>query len=225
MVQANRLLLLKAKSINDICRRACSVDKSNLLFLYKRNGSNLLVALGEKLDSTVLAYYFPVEQAKKYLVYSLDKSGEAVEMVDRIEDVAAIASDTRCSLAVVSADFSKLEAKARTISVPTVGLESLLDMAKLFVKKTVQEEVLPIAYVVKDGNKNVFGAFNLLGELENDVPTFYYTFADDDGKSAFLRYDYKEDAVSLTNDVESHAFFYVKLVRLGDKLPVALKKA
>ncbi len=227
MVSSSKLLLLKTKSINDLCRRACGTDKGNVIFMYRKQGKNLLVVLGEKLDDTVLAYYFPIEgEVKKYLFYSIDpvKHEESVVSLDRVDDASAMASDTRCSLAIVEADFSKLESKTKKAEVPSVVVGSILDMAKLFVKKAVQEEVLPIAYVFKEGNKNIFGTFDLLGELQNDLSTFYYTFAEDDGKSAFLKYDYKEDTVSLTNNVDSHAFFYVRLVRLAEKFPITLKK-
>ncbi len=212
-----KLMFIKANSLNDLCRFACLFDESNVLFADEHR----IVAFGEKLNDIQLAYYVEQEAKGKIINYSLPYEGNAekAEFSDTAE--YPVQTTSNCTINVLRVDLGGMPlcTKQNAIkNVTTVKFESLLDLIKGIVRKFSKSESVPYVYSFKINGASAFGAFDVIDELADDTSIFYSAMAADEGKP-FIRYDYKTDTIEFANEINEHAYFYIRVIRLAEAFP------
>ncbi|MEM3482758.1 MAG: hypothetical protein QW091_00950 [Candidatus Micrarchaeaceae archaeon] len=218
--QGIKILFVRAASLGNLCRFVCSFQNNDVLFSTNVKGKPAIAALGEQINKVQLVYYVNTDKHGKFINYEMlqQDAGERAELSNTAEFIPQSAN--RCSINVIHADFAKLEAKAqKKTKVTSIRLDSLLDLAKAAIRHSTNDEVLPHVYSFGSGSEWVFGAFDLLDELSDDNPIFYYTTARYDAGKAFIVYNYKDDSITFSNYNDEHAYFYIKIVRLAEPIP------
>ncbi|MEM3781404.1 MAG: hypothetical protein QXT43_00375 [Candidatus Micrarchaeaceae archaeon] len=213
-----KILFVRALSLGDLCRLVSAFQTTDTLFYTKANGKASVAALGERIGKTQLAYYVNTATKGKFVNYEQLRDGERAELSDTAEFIPQTGS--KYSINVISADLDALNAKRRRKeSVTSIRLDSLLDLAKAAIRHSASNELVPHVYSFAAGTKHIFGAFDLIDELSDDRPAFYFTTSSQPADKAFIAYNYKDDSVTLSDRSDEHEYLYIKIVRLAEAMP------
>lgn len=205
-----KLLLLEASSVNDLCRLVYGSGGVNMLYSTSYKGKDVILAFGPAIGDVQLAFYKEAQAIGNYLAYV-----PPVEEVERVEFVER-ADEQSKALPIANADFSELISKAEA-KAKSVEFGSLLHLAKASVMHAANDEKIPYLLVFP-GKESVFGAFDIIGDLQDDEHIFYFAKGHDEGMP-LLRYDYKEDKVEFVSKASEQNYLYIRLIRLLEPLP------
>jgi len=210
--KAKRILLVKAKSVLDLIRGACSFDTySEDLLAVKKDDKTFLYLLGEQLDDTVVAYYVEAKEYGDFAIYSATTEDESVSF-SKIYNERFNAHYINI-LPLESFPFEESEYGNAPTIIKVGGCESLV---RSLIKKAVEKEEIEKAYIFEKNGKYYLGAFDLLEELADSKKIFYYAELKNYNESSFIRYNYSSDKIEFTKEFGEHSYLYIKLVNLAE---------
>jgi hypothetical protein len=216
--EESKILYLRAESAEDICRLACKFDfTSDTLVLPTSEKSGRLIALGERVDETQIAYYAPVKGSGGIILYEPATS----EHNERMSFTTNTDLPGKQYISVLRADLSGFSS-AKTIEAKKIQLVRILEPADLvgaIIRKAASDEKIAHVYAFSSGNKKLLGAFEVLGSLSDDKPIFYYAETDGSKLGNFARYDYRANVLDFTGVMEGHAYMYAKVINLAEPFP------
>ena len=213
-VKAKKILPIKAKSVLDIIRGACSFDTySKDLLAFKKENKNFLYLLGEELDDTVIAYYVSTDKIGEFAIYSATTEGEKLDFSNEYKE--QFNAHYINILPLESLPFEERKGE-EPIMIKVGRYESLV---KSLVKKAVEKEEIEKAYIFEKNSKYYIGVFDLLEELTDNKKSFYYAELKEYSESSFIRYNYSSDKIEFTKDFGEHSYLYIKLINLAEPFP------
>jgi hypothetical protein len=212
--KAKKILPIKAKSVLDIIRGACSFDTySKDLLAFRKGNKNFLYLLGEELDDTIIAYYVNTDEIGEFAIYSATTEGEQLNFSNEYKEQF----NAHYINIILLESFPFEERKGEEpIIIKVERYESLI---KSLVKKAVEKEEIEKAYIFENKSKYYIGVFDLLEELTDNKKTFYYAELKEYSESSFIRYNYSSDKIEFTKDFGEHSYLYVKLINLAEPFP------
>ena len=212
--KAKKILPIKAKSVLDIIRGACSFDTySKDLLAFKKENKNFLYLLGEELDDTVIAYYVSTDKIGEFAIYSATAEGEKLDFSNEYKE--QFNAHYINILPLESLPFEERKGE-EPIMIKVGRYESLV---KSLVKKAVEKEEIEKAYIFEKNSKYYIGVFDLLEELTDNKKSFYYAELKEYSESSFIRYNYSSDKIEFTKDFGEHSYLYIKLINLAEPFP------
>ena len=212
--QGKSILYVKVASLADICRYAFSFDFASKSLLMP-NGDNKIIALGECIGDTTIAYYVHAQPGSKILHYTFPSSAdnrEKVGFAERMDDQG------RGYLRIISLDLSHFT-RARSLGKDDVSLVEIRlpeDMMAAAIKKAIREENFMHLYSFEYGEKRYLCGFDLFDELADDRKTLYYSVLGSRSTAGFARYKYLDNTFDFTDTVEEHSYIYVKIINLAE---------
>ena len=215
--EQGRLLYVRAASLEDVCRHACNFDfTAEPLVMYRHRSGKRLVALGEHIGDTQLAYYVNSGGDGPMLLYE-PGNGETKE---RAHFVSNADQTGKHYINVVHADLSAYhEAKEPDKKgIVLINVEKPEDLVGAVARKSVRDESMACVYAFGAGTKTIV-AFNALGALADDKLTVYYSKLDPRPECNFARYDYRDNSLGFVRSMESHAYVYAKVINLAEPFP------
>ena len=212
--KAKKILPIKAKSILDIVRGACSFDTySKDLLAFKKGNKNFLYLLGEELDDTVIAYYANTGEIGEFAIYSATTEGEQLNFSNEYKE--QFNAHYINILPLGSFPFEERKGEEPII----IKVERYESLIKSLVKKAVEKEEIEEAYIFEKDNKYYIAVFDLIEELTDSKKSFYYAELKEYSESSFIRYNYSSDKIEFTKDFGEHSYLYVKLINLAEPFP------
>ncbi len=221
--EESRILYLRAESAEDICRCACKFDfTSETLVLAESGKGNRLIALGERVGETQIAYYSAVKGSGGIILYEPATRDNRESMQFTTEtDLPG-----KQYINVMRADLGKF-ASASTIDAKKVQLVKISkpeDLVGAIIRKAAGDEKIASVYAFNVGAKRMIGAFDVLDSLSNDKPAFFYADAGAANRGNFARYDYRSNVLDFANMMEGHAYMYAKVINLAEPFPFLSSK-
>jgi hypothetical protein len=215
--EQGRLLYVKAASLEDICRHACNFDfTAEPLIMYRHRSGNRLIALGEHIGDTQLAYYVESRGDGSILLYEPGngETGESARFVGSADQTG------KHYINVVHADLSAYRESAEPDKkgIVLINVEKPEDLVGAIARKSVRDESMACVYATGAGAKRIV-AFNALGALADDKLTVYYSRLGSKPEGNFARYDYKDNSLCFVRSMESHAYVYAKVINLAEPFP------
>ena len=212
--KVKKILPIKAKSVLDIIRGACSFDTySKDLLVFRKANKNLLYLLGEELDDTVIAYYINTDEIGEFAIYSATTEGEQLNFSNEYKE--QFNAHYINIIPLESFPFEERKGEEPII----IKVERYESLIKSLVKKAVEKEEIEKAYIFEKNSKYYIGLFDLLEELTDNKKVFYYAELKKYNESSFIRYNYSSDKIEFTKDFGEHSYLYVKLINLAEPFP------
>lgn len=151
--EENKIFYLRASSIEDICRYVCKFDFSPETLIL---AGNKLIAMGERVGETILAYYAITKESANIILYepATANGKEKVAFTEKT-DLA-----NRYYINVMRADLSKFTtAKAfGKKEVQLIKVENPIDLISAAVKKASKDETIANVYSFADGGKTILAS-------------------------------------------------------------------
>lgn len=217
-----KMFFLRAESVADVCRRACSFTFNPYTLLLARfKGEDRLIDLGSNIGKTQLAYYAPTKERGSLVIYEPATEGreEKVTFTDHTD------APNKYCINVMRIDLGSFEVAteidAKDVQQLRVGSE--LELVRAAIGKSAKDEQMNNIYAFSLGGKKVLAAFEIVPELSNDKPMFYYAVSESRVLGNFARYDYKNNTLDFSDSVGDHAYMYAKVINLAESFPF-LKK-
>lgn len=218
--EPSSILYIRAESLEDVCRYACKFDfgSDNLLLTHEK-GSGRLMALGEHIGNSTLAYYVMVKKWKKTIRY-VPAKGDERERAEFTDSSAQQPSGT-FNINVIEADLSPLkgENKVTQRDIAFIRLGDPEDLIKATLKKGVEEETLTQIYSFTRKGKRYLATFEMFKELENERKLFYYSPFNNKTHARYARYSYSDNKLDFTDSIGEHSYMYAKLINLAEPFP------
>ncbi len=222
--EESKMLYLRAASIGDICRYACRFDfTSETLLLSKESGSNKLIALGERIDGTQIAYFSDTRENGNLILYEpATEDGE-----ERVAFTSNTDLPNKQYINVMRADLSKFVPATGIDSkkVQLIKVENAADLVSAVIRKASSNERLASLYAFTLESERLLGAFDALDALSNDKPAFFFASAGSAKHGTFARYDYRSNVLDFSDRMEGHAYVYAKIINLAEPFPFLKKPA
>jgi len=221
--EESKIFYLKAESVEDVCRYACSFDfNSGALILTGSKGGKRLVALGEKVGNAQLAYYAGIKESGNIIMYEPAAEGGK----DKATFTNYAGLPNKYYIHVMRIDLGKIAETSSITSkkVQLIKFENTLDLIGAAIRKAAKEETIANVYSFMHKGKQVLAAFNVLDALSNEKPIFYYAFSDKKTDDNFARYDYRANAIDFANATDDHAYLYAKIICLAEAFPFFKKE-
>ncbi len=213
------ILYIRASSVEDICRLACTFDygSDNLLMTNEKKGSRL-AALGEHVGNVVIAYYVTVKEKGKLISYTPAKGDETEKAVFTS---GSVQQSGAFNINVIGTDLSTFDgdAKVSQKDIAFVRIDASDDLIRAVIKKGVETESLTHLYSFIRKGKRYLGTFDLFKELENDRKLFYYSPFNNKTQARYARYNYNRNELDFTDSVGEHSYMYVKIINLDEAYP------
>jgi hypothetical protein len=214
---SSKILYVRAASAEDVCRYACRFDfTSGTLLLQESKKEKLLVALGEHVEKTQIAYFAPVKESGSLIAYEPSYNGGK----DRMAFINKAELMNKYCINVMRVGLGAY-GTAKTIDskkVHFIAVEKPLDLIGAAIRKASKEETIANAYSFSWKGKNVLAAFDVIDSLA-DGPVLYYSFADSKIQGNFARYDYRNNVLDFTDFAGDHAYMYAKVINLAEPFP------
>lgn len=214
---------VKLASVNDLCRLACKFDMtSDMLLLDERKGANRLIAFGEKIGDTQIAYYAEVSGVGGIMRYTPPSGGTP----ESSAFTRSVEQEGRFYLPIMRLDMGAIATsdKVDDKMLSMVKAGGAIDVMRGIIRRSAKDEEMGHVYAFKSGSKHIVCAFNLVEELTNDMSTLYY--AEEEGElGSFAKYNYKEDRLTFGDEMEGLGSFYIKVVNLAAPFPFFKEKA
>lgn len=216
--EKNKILYIRAASAEDLCRYACRFDfMSGTLIIEESKQGKLLVALGERIGETQIAYCAPVKESGGMISYEPSVEGGR----DRMKFTSVAEPSNKYFINVMRVELSGYETAEgiEKKSVQMVKVGDVMDLIGAVIRKAAKEETIANVYSFTSEGKHVIAAFDVLDALSDERPVFYYAFAEAKSKGNFARYDYRNNILDFTNTAGDHAYMYAKIINLADAFP------
>ena len=212
--EESKIFYLRASSPEDLCRYACKFDfTADTLIL---SGSRL-IAFGERIGETQIAYYAQTKEGGNVLLYE--------PASDESKERAAFTKSTdlpnKQYINVMRADLGKF-VTASTIDAKEVQLIEVAnptDLVGAVIRNASHDERLAHVYSFASGSKRALGAFDVIAGLSNDRLAFFFAYIDSSKKGNFARYDYRNNVLDFVDVMEGHAYMYAKVINLAEPFP------
>ncbi|MGC8710286.1 MAG: hypothetical protein ACP5RF_01600 [Candidatus Micrarchaeia archaeon] len=216
--EAKKLVYVKVSGLEDIVRYASKFDSNSRgLLNLNVDGSDRIVAIGESIDDSAIAYYINFKPREKIIRYDFGSDGDKITFTDSVDQnrlnsqyIEIIALDM---LPFKTAKTVKKEALAQ------IKVKESNDLIKSIIRKAVENEEIGCAYVFNYKGKAYIAAFDVLEGLEDTIKTFYYAELHNYKNEGFARYDYSKNVIDFSNGFGEHTYLYVKLIRLAEHFP------
>jgi hypothetical protein len=216
--ESSKIFYIRAASAEDICRYVCRFDfTSSTLLLSESKKEKKLVAMGERVEKTQIAYYSPVKESGSIVAYEPASDGRN----ERMAFAAKAEASNKYYINVMRADLSSY-GTAKVIDskkIRLVKVDEAMDLIGAAIRKAAKEETISNVYVFLFKGKHVLAAFDVIDALSSDGPVFYYSFSDAKLHGNFARYDYRNNALDFTNAAGDHAYMYAKIINLAEPFP------
>ncbi len=217
--EESRIFYLRAASIEDICRLVCRFDFTSDTLLLS-NGK--LMALGERVGETQIAYYITTKDNGSVLLYEPAYR----ETEERAMFTASTDLPNKQYINVMRADLSRFATAAVVDekSVQLIKVEASTDLIGAVIRNASRDEKLAHVYCFSTGAKTVLGAFDAVEGLSNDKIAFFYAYLGSPKRGNFARYDYRNNVLDFVDSMEGHSYMYAKVINLAEPFPF-LEKA
>jgi hypothetical protein len=206
------ILYIKAASLNDLCRWVFDFDFTSRSLVYSKGR---LIALGESVGETTLAYYVNIEAESRLISYKFPSSAREPETAHFIRQ-ADESNKNVINVIHMDLGWMKEAKKVEKDSISVIRMESPEDIFNATVKRAVREEAFMYAYSFVSGKKRYICGFDLLDELAGEKKTFYYAALSNTSTAGFVRYKYTDNTFEFTDTVEEHSYIYVKIINLAE---------
>jgi hypothetical protein len=216
--EESRILYLHAESVEDLCRYACRFDfASGTLILSESSKGNRLIAIGERIGETQIAYYADVKESGNMMVYepSIENGKDRAQFTERAE------MPNRYYINVIRSSLETFET-AKNVDkkkVQLIRVKNQIDLIGAAIRRSAKDEAMANIYSFISGKKHILAAFDILESLSIDKPILYYAFAESKILGNFARYDYRNSVMDFTNSIGEHAYLYAKIINLAEAFP------
>lgn len=217
--KGKEILYVKVASLGDLCRYCCNFDyTTDNVFLSRKNGRQRIIAFGETIGNTLIAYYTETNAETRMIRYTMPDSQSQKE---RAVFVKSAEEQPSHYLSLIEIDLGSIREarKLKKGDIATVRMADETSLINAVIKKSMRSEMLMHLYAFGHKGNLVLGAFELIDELTDDIKTFYYTLAKDRRVTSFARYDYINNKVDFTNTIGEHSYMYTKIISLAEPLP------
>ncbi len=216
--EESKLFYLRASSVEDLCRYACKFDfTSDTLLL----AGGRLIALGERVGETQIAYYSAVKESGSVIMYEPASEGSK----ERAAFTARTDLPNKQYISVMRADLGRFST-ASTIDpkgVQLVNVHDPTDLVGAVIRNASHDERLAHLYAFGSGGDVTLAAFDVISALSNDRLAFFYVRAGRSKLGNFARYDYRSNVLDYVNTMEGHAYMYAKIINLAEPFPFLAK--
>ncbi|MDE1860204.1 MAG: hypothetical protein KGH72_00620 [Candidatus Micrarchaeota archaeon] len=213
------ILYVRAASLNDLCRYCSRFDfTSDNLFVTDGSSGARVMAFGESIGKTTIAYYVDMDARSRLIKYTLPTSAQGSE---RYSFVSNAEEQPGNYLNVIGIDMHRF-GKAKSLKSGEISIVMMSDAPSIInavIKKSMRNEMLLHLYSFKYKDRTVLCGFDLVDELVDDTRIFYYAFSKPIEQPCFARYDYINDKVDFTNTVGEHSYMYTKIINLAEQFP------
>ena len=214
----SKILYLRAGSVEDLCRYACKFDfTSDTLLL----SNSRLIALGERVGETQIAYYAATGESGSVILY--EPAGS--ETKERASFTTNTDLPNKQYINVMRVDLSKFATtnSIETKDIQLIAVEDPLDLVRAVIRNASHDERLAHVYSFGSGAKRDLGAFDVIGGLSNDRLAFFYAHTGSSKVGNFARYDYRNNVLDFADGMEGHAYMYAKVINLAEPFPFLTK--
>jgi len=214
---AKKIMYIKAKSLDDIVRYACRFDSSpGELLSAKVDGEDRLIALGESIDDSNIAYYTSSTTTSKIIKYDFGASENKIEFIHSIDQKPNSQYIEIVSFETFPFKTTKTLKKELIAQIKVKGSD---DLIKSVIRKAVEKEEIGSAYVFSSRGKTYIAAFDIIESLTDSLKTFYYAEMHNYKNEEFARYDYSKNTIDFSDEFGEHTYLYVKLIKLAEPFP------
>ncbi len=213
------ILYVRVATLTDLARYAYNFDFSSKSLILSRSGGHArLLALGESIKESVIAYFIDAEGEQSFVKYSFPSSADQRETARLSGAAEGSEKDYINIFAVDLGAFRELKAPGKD-DVVQIKMGSAEDLVHATIKKSVREESFATLYAFEAKGKRFICGFDLIDELTDDRKTFYYAETKDKGKGGFAKYSYSSNTFEFAETVGEHSYIYIKIVRLAEPFP------
>ncbi|MEM3236911.1 MAG: hypothetical protein QW046_01485 [Candidatus Micrarchaeaceae archaeon] len=208
------LYFVEAKSITDIARHAYEFSAPRKIFVTASKPSKLFV-FGERVGNTVIAPYIEMEATGSIIKYALnygDKDAAEFTAMDNVQTNERYINVIKMDISGIR--LSEIKPKCVT-KIRVENVQSIIKMIAL--NSTGEDSQLGKVYAFDNKGRTVFGAFDIVEELEDEKRIFYYAESDKMEKN-FAAYDYATDRVKFVEGMDVGSQLYVKIINLAEPL-------
>ncbi|MGA3020774.1 MAG: hypothetical protein ABSD68_02390 [Candidatus Micrarchaeales archaeon] len=214
----SKILYLNAESVEDLCRYVCRFDfASSTLILSESSKENRLIAIGERIGETQIAYYADVKGSGSTMVYepAIEKGKDKVQFTEKTEMPNKYYINViRLNLGTFATTKNVDKKKVQLIRV-----KNQIDLIAAAIRRSAKDEAMANIYSFISGKKQILAAFDVLESLSIEKPILYYAFAEAKIAGNFARYDYRNSVLDFTNTISEHAYLYAKIINLAEAFP------
>ncbi|MEM0201204.1 MAG: hypothetical protein QXD23_02260 [Candidatus Micrarchaeaceae archaeon] len=206
---------LELNSLNDLARLAYNFDYTSENIFFDKD-LNMLFILGEKVNDFTLVYYIKIKNTEfktfiKYTPPAMDKK-ESAEFTNQKLNY----DNSSFYINVIPLSLNKLiNKKTKKLKITSMFIDNFLDLIKLLLSKSNEDNKLPKLYSFKIENNTYFYGFDLI-ELHNENKLIFFS-QDSSNFSNFCAYNYKENSVIPIDMLGDHQYLYIKLINLKEK--------
>ncbi|MDE1855168.1 MAG: hypothetical protein KGH57_02510 [Candidatus Micrarchaeota archaeon] len=212
--EESKIFYLRAVSVEDLCRYACKFDfTSDTLLL----SNSRLIALGERIGETQIAYYAATKESGSVLLY--EPAG--YETKERASFTTNTDLPNKQYINVMRVDLGKFATTSTIASkgVQLIAVEDPVDLVRAVIRNASHDEKLAHVYSFSVGAKRALGAFDVIDGLSNDRLAFFYAYTGSSKNGNFARYDYRNNVLDFVNSMEGHSYMYAKIINLAEPFP------
>ncbi len=215
--KANKILYVKLASLSDLARYVCNFDytASSIISIRKQKGY-VLVAFGEDLDGSMLAYYINTPESEGMICYTYPSSGEVSENAHFVKEPG---SPPNQYMNILEVDGKNIKEAKKSKPIQMVQVKDYEELIIAVIKGGMAHNSLPHLYSFSKSGKTVFCAFDIIEELSDGPRTLYYSVTDGNLNASFARYKYIDNKVDFTTYMGEHSYMYAKIINLAEQFP------
>jgi hypothetical protein len=217
---------VEVKSVNDVARLACALERTPLpTFGIDYHNSNLIAVQGDFFRGIAVIYFAKAAKVNHFLAYRNLAGNEEVKFVDSAAIPGYSYSPVIMIKGLPKEYEDELEACIKGVEqikekYLAIKLKDLISLGKVSSYKILYEEPpLPI-YLMPYKGSYIAGSFTRTDESENSALFFCTSLKNEpDGNFLSLSTTNVSD-VKFTNNLEQYGRIYVKIIRLRNLHPL-----
>jgi hypothetical protein len=212
--------VVKAASLLDLVRNACTISSAPLIFASKQGEKYRLMLTAERLNDARVLYYFDTDKIAKFCIYRPVGENESIEMKDSIDgeehDYKTYKVQIMELLNNPFADYFGDKAPQSKTDLLIFKVKDYESIIRGSLSIAAESEKMGKVYYFENNGKKYICSF---GEMDDSSNAVVYAEVGTQNLFNFIHYNYTNNKIEFLKALEGSTSVPLAVIRLAEPFP------